>query len=302
MTKWWMLVMLLAACSKDAGGAAGGAAAAQEDVLGRLEAWTAPGKPEETYDKIQKILALAEAAKKAGQPPPPGARSAKPVPPTRVDTFASDVRLLAFYDLGIAKLDKATITPAVVEQVIVLYAKLPQSELRGLRPIAHKTFVESLDAGERTRLAAQLVAHVQKTGFLGDDAIGDDPVPPRSAAASAALGGGAAPTTTPPTMPTGVPLFAGIYKTTEGDALLVQTAATPTKVQGAYIGRVKGKLECTAEGPTLLCSWAEPGTSGGHATFTRSDDGNMKGSWGWGAKTSGGGRWNWRLVEAGKLE
>ncbi len=302
MKLWWIaLALTVAACGKAGGAAEKGAA--QDDVLSRIETWKAPGDPEETYDKVKKMLALKAAAEKAGQPPPIGSQHAKPLPPTLVDTFAADVRLLAFYDLGVPKLDKTTLTPEIADQVITLYAKLAQKDLRGLRPIAHKTFIESLDVAARTRLAVQLVAHVHKTGFLGEDTIGDDTPPPRSAEATAALGGGAAaPAAAPSTLPTGVILFAGVYKSTEGDALLIQTAANPTKVIGAYSGRAKGKLDCIAEGPVLTCDWAETGSPGGRAQFTRTDDGNMKGAWGMGKRTSGGGKWNWTLLAAGKLE
>ncbi len=93
-----------------------------------------------------------------------------------------------------------------------------------------------------------------------------------------------------------------MYKSTEGDALLIQYAANPSKVVGAYSGRVKGKLDCTAEGSVLTCDWAEKGSPGGRAQFTRGADGNMVGAWGMGKRTSGGGKWNWTLVSAGRLE
>lgn len=94
----------------------------------------------------------------------------------------------------------------------------------------------------------------------------------------------------PPT-PTG-PSFAGVYRSTWGDARFRQTGSTVT---ATYPG---GSLDCTATGADLDCNWKDSAGTG-KAKLARLANGDIDGSWGFGASTSGGGRWLFKLLSAG---
>ena len=286
-----LCALLLFGCGgKDADGAAGGETK-KESVLAKLEAL----KPmaDETYDFVQKSNEIKAKAKAAGVEPPAYTKSAYELPPTPSDTLAHDVRTLAFYDLG-TKLDAKAISAEPVKQVIELYMKLDPKKLRGLRGGTHQAFVKSLTDAERKALVDELVDRIKTKGFLGADQHEGAP-PPMSADAKAALGGGA-PAAAPKAEPTkadGV-VWAGKYKTTEGAMTLHQIRGSSI-VGGEY---AKGRLACTTYKDDLDCKWTERGTGTGQAVFKRDASGNFTGTWGWGKKSSGGGKWNGMLVEA----
>ncbi len=94
----------------------------------------------------------------------------------------------------------------------------------------------------------------------------------------------------PPT-PTG-PSFAGVYRSTWGDARFRQTGSSVT---ATYPG---GTLDCTASGADLDCDWKDSAGTG-KAKLARQANGDVDGSWGFGTSTSGGGRWLFKLLSAG---
>jgi hypothetical protein len=297
-----LLLGVVASCgSKDEASAAAGAnakaAAAKPSVLARIESWKRPGAAadsQETYDYIKSSLDLKAAAAAANMPPPAGTESAMPLPPTLIDTFASDVQMVAFYSLGMGKLDARAVTLEQVKQVIALYAKGNASSLAGYRPETHKTFVDSLSADERDQLAQELVDRIHDQGFLGNDSIGDQPARPIDEKAAVALGiqPAAAAVAAPATG--GTPAYAGTYKSTFGRLVLEQPAADPTTITGRYS---KGTVACTADGDNLACSWDEGGSSKGLAKFTRHHNGDISGRWGLGKNASAGGKWTMVLVK-----
>jgi hypothetical protein len=95
-----------------------------------------------------------------------------------------------------------------------------------------------------------------------------------------------------------IPLYAGKYKTTEGAMTLKQKASDPSEVFGTY---AKGSIKCKALGSLLTCNWYEGGPAG-KAQFARDPNGNMKGTWGHGARAVGGGNWNCTLLTPGAME
>jgi hypothetical protein len=94
----------------------------------------------------------------------------------------------------------------------------------------------------------------------------------------------------PPT-PTG-PSFAGLYRSTWGDARFRQTGSTVT---ATYPG---GTLDCVATGADLDCDWKDSAGTG-KAKLARLAAGDIDGTWGTGANTSGGGRWLFKLLSTG---
>lgn len=282
-------VLMIGCGSKADGASEAPAETKKETVLAKLEAFKPVG--DEPYDLVKKANELKAAAKKAGVEPPTYTKSAYDVPSTMTDTFAFDVRTLAFYDLGV-KLDAKTITAEPIAKVIELYAKLDPMKLRGIRAKTHQAFVKSLSEAERKALPDELAAHIKTTGFLGADKL-EGEAPPMSADAKAALGGGA-PAAAPTPAKTDVVVWAGKYKTTEGAMTLHQVRGSSI-VGGEY---AKGRIACMTYKQELDCKWTENGTGSGQALFKRDAAGNFTGTWGWGKKSSGGGKWNGTLVEA----
>lgn len=289
-----MCVVLMIGCGSKADGSRESSETTQESVLAKLEVWKP--LPDETYDKVHQMNELKAKAKAANQEPPSYTKYAYELPPTPTDTFASDVRTLAFYDLGKGKLDAKTIAVEPIKQVIDLYVKLDARSLRGLRGGTHQAFVKSLSDAERKALADELALHIKAKGFLGTDQLDGDP-PPMSAEAKGALAGAAPTPAATPATPDAI-AWAGTYKTTEGAMTLRQQRGSSI-VGGTY---AKGRLACMAVFNDLDCKWTENGTGSGNATFKRDASGNFKGTWGWGKKSSGGGPWNGTLVSAGALD
>jgi hypothetical protein len=94
-----------------------------------------------------------------------------------------------------------------------------------------------------------------------------------------------------PSTPTG-PSFAGLYRSTWGDARFRQSG---NSVTATYPG---GTLDCTAIGADLDCNWKDSAGIG-KAKLARLANGDIDGTWGMGASASGGGRWLFKLLSAG---
>lgn len=257
----------------------------QGGVLARVEVWKAPPIPEggEPYDSIKRALEL-----KAMGGNPPGADKLNPLPPTLVDTLLSDFRTIAFYDLG-TRLDAATVTVADTQKIVDFIAKTEWTHIRGYRPWTHKSFVDSLTAPERTTLASDAAAYLNKNGFLAYDSL-PKTAPPAPADNDRVV------SAVPPTSGD-VTVFAGTYSGNWGPIMLSQSAASPKVVTGRY---AKGGLTCVAVGATIACGWRESGSTG-RAVFTRRANGSMVGTWGNGTSATNGGAWNLTLKQAGAL-
>jgi hypothetical protein len=113
------------------------------------------------------------------------------------------------------------------------------------------------------------------------------------ASSSSGSSGPTPPPPAPPTPPTGGgDAFAGVYRSTYGD---VRVRPTPTGVSGTYPG---GELACTASGSDLDCDWKDSAGSG-KAKLTRQSNGDLSGTWGYGASATSGGSWLFALLRAG---
>ncbi len=82
--------------------------------------------------------------------------------------------------------------------------------------------------------------------------------------------------------------FAGTYVSTWGDTVFTEEANK--KVKGTYPG---GKLDCVSDGAKLDCDWKDSAGTG-KAALTRQTNGNISGTWGFGANTTNGGSWLFR--------
>jgi hypothetical protein len=110
----------------------------------------------------------------------------------------------------------------------------------------------------------------------------------------------ALPTPPPPSEPPPAPVvptgggepFAGVYRSTYGD---VRVRPTATGVEGTYPG---GTLACVPTGPTLDCTWKDSAGSG-RARLVRQSNGDLMGTWGYGASNTSGGTWTFALLRAG---
>jgi hypothetical protein len=81
--------------------------------------------------------------------------------------------------------------------------------------------------------------------------------------------------------------FAGIYVSTWGDTVFKEDGS---KITGTYPG---GRLDCVANGPVLDCNWKDS-AGVGKAKLTRQANGNISGTWGFGASYTDGGSWLFR--------
>jgi len=120
-------------------------------------------KEDEVYDRIELGNRAFEADVEM-----PGVTGLRPLPPTKVDTFIHDVRLLAVRSLKMDPLTEKA-TKKEIGKVIAFYVKTEPDEIAGLRPYTCKEFVDSLSDDERSLFAKQLAEYIADNGFRGPD-------------------------------------------------------------------------------------------------------------------------------------
>jgi hypothetical protein len=111
-----------------------------------------------------------------------------PLPPTRVDVFLADLRLVGFVDVLGIDIAKEKPGAAEIEKLLDFYAKTDAGKLRGYRPYTPKAFIGGLSAEQRSVLAGEVAAHLRSKGVV-DPNWDESKLTPAGARASAAVGG-----------------------------------------------------------------------------------------------------------------